>query len=171
MKKLILFIFACVLCFFIIGCKNTYGAVMYSQSTEWIKESFLKDNRVYGAFYKNENYDPNSENSEPKYVRDTISPKNRTFIIDNLDEFNNIFKPDTLELDFDKESIYLYIFSDVYGSRIYSIDNISLNDEKVCISYKLEDKNIGDATMPYQRCLIVVMQKNSAKEAEFIEKR
>ena len=49
----VLIIFVC----FFTGCSySKYNAVMYSMSEEWILTSFLEDNKVRGAYYKNPDY-------------------------------------------------------------------------------------------------------------------
>ena len=65
------------------------------------------------------------------------------------------------------------MFADVYPSRNYLIYNISINEDQVCIYYKLEENknNKADSTAPYQRCLIVKMDKVNVEEVEFIKER
>ena len=157
---------------FLTSCSTIrYNAVMYSKSEEWILTSFLEDNKVRGAYYKNPDYTGNPYGSVEKYYYDETSPGNRTFIIDNKDTYDTIFKANTLSVDFDKEVIYLYIFPDVSPSRKYFIDNILLEGEQLSIYYKLEKSEKMDATMPYQRCLIVVMKKTDASNVKFIKQR
>lgn len=171
MKKLILFIFACVLCFFIIGCKNTYGAEIYSQSNDWIHESFLDENRVNGVSYLNKDYNESIDSIDDKYIYDDTSPDTRTIVIDNEQEYNRIFKPGYLDVDFNSEIIYLYIFANTSPFEAYYIDKISVDNERVTIYIKLEYRNIKDSTMPYQRCVIEKMLKTETTKVLFINER
>lgn len=150
---------------------NKYNAITYSQANEWILTSFLKANKVRGAYYKSTDYFENVNNPEDKYFYDETSPKDRTFIIDNQDTFDTIFKKNTLTVDFDEKVLYLYIFADIYPNRNYVIKNILIKENKLCIYYKLENKSKKDATTPYQRCLIVVMEKTDTSSVEFIKQK
>ena len=161
-----------VLIFFSVlaGCScNKYNAVMYSQSKEWILQSFLDENRVRGVFY----VDPDAivGPDGPQGYTDKTSPSERIFIIDNQDTFNDIFKENTLTVDFEKEIVYLYIFNDC-SPRKYFIKNIKIEGEQLYIYYRLERRYDGrrDSVEPYQRCLTVVMEKTDTVSVEFIEK-
>ena len=81
---------------------NKYNAVMYSTSKDWILTSFLEDNKVKGAYYKNPDYIESENDSVDKYYYDETSPKHRTFIVDNQDTYNTIFKENALRVDFNK---------------------------------------------------------------------
>ena len=150
---------------------NKYNAVMYSTSKDWILTSFLEDNKVKGAYYKNPDYIESENDSVDKYYYDETSPKHRTFIVDNQDTYNTIFKENALRVDFNKEIVYLYIFADIYPSRKYYIDNILLEEEQVNIYYKVEKNNKNDASAPGQRCLIVVMKKTNTSNVKFVKQK
>lgn len=157
----------CVL--FVFRAQIMYNAKMYSQSEELILPSFLEENKVRGAFYLNHDYDPDDENSN-EYYREKDAPENRILIIDNADTFNEIFKNNALDVNWDKEILLLYIFSDVNPHREYKLKNISSQDGNIKIYYKLEGGLSKDSTAPYPRCLIVKMRKQSIHNVEFIEK-
>lgn len=144
---------------------------MYSTSEEWILTSFLKDNKVRGAYYKNPDYVDGADDSGDEYYYDETSPNYRVFIINDQETYNAIFKEDALTVDFDKETVYLYIFADVHPDREYYIHDISFEEEKLNIYFKLEHSNKKGATAPYQRCLIVKMDKNNASTVEFIKQK
>ena len=163
-------------CATLVGCQpngkhyiNKYNAVMYSTSKDWILTSFLEDNKVKGAYYKNPDYIESENDSVDKYYYDETSPAHRTFIVDNQDTYNTIFKENALRVDFNKEIVYLYIFADIYPSRKYFIDNILLEEEQVNIYYKVEKNNKNDASAPGQRCLIVVMKKTNTSNVKFVK--
>lgn len=65
--------------------------------------------------------------------------------------------------------VLIYIFADIYPNRNYIINNILKEGEKVKIYLELEKNNKKDATAPYQRVLIVKMEKLDISEAEFIK--
>lgn len=163
-----------VLMFFCLltGCSSIkYNAVMYSASEDLILSSFLEDNKVKGAYYKNPDFNENIDDSNDEYYYDETSPVYRTFIVNSQDTYNEIFADKTLTVDFDKEILYLHIFADTYPSRNYVIDNILIEEEQINIYYKLDKNNKNDATAPYQRCLVVVMKKTDTSTVEFIKQK
>lgn len=154
------------------GCSvNKYNAMMYSQSNDWVLQSFLEDNKVRGAYYENKDYVEDESGLNNRYYEDTISPENRTFIIDNQDSYDAVFKKNTLTIDFEKENVYLYVFADSNPYRKYYIKKIVSDNDELSVYYKLEYKNKADTTMPYQRCLIVVMEKTNVSSVKFIKQR
>lgn len=149
-----------LLCFFT-GCSNRkYNAKIYSKSNDWIKQDFLKNNKVRGAYYFNPDYIAGNDYVEEGYYDDS-SPKSRTFIITEEESFNQIFLENKLDVNFDKEIVILYIFCDIYPYRNYYIKTISLKKEVLNITLRLEKYNKADATMPCQRCLVIKMNKKN----------
>lgn len=152
----------------LISCSsNDYNAVMYSKSNDLLLTTFLDDNRVRGVYYKNPKYIDNETNSDNEYIYDETSPKDRIITIESDDLYKTIFVDNTLNVDFNKNIIYIYIFADTYPNRNYLIKNVKLDNEKLIIDYKLEGSNKKDSTIPYQRCLIVVMNKTNASYISF----
>ena len=149
------------------GCfNNKYNANLYSNATEWVDETFLKDNRVK-AYYLNENYIDGQSDPNDKYIYDAISPSSRVFIVDDETEYNKIFSNSPLDIDFEHEMIILYIFSDVYPAREYKLKKIEINGKVLTVKIESNHKNVDDATMPYQRCTVVKMNKVEINEAKF----
>ena len=64
----------------------------------------------------------------------------------------------------------LYIFADM-SPREYVIDDISVEDEKTTIYFKLAPSEKNDAVQAYQRCLVVIMDKNDTCEVKFVKNR
>ena len=153
------------------GCLgNKYNARMYSKAKDVMLSSFLEDNRVRGVDYPNPDYVEDAEELVDKYLYDETSPKSRTFTITDVETFDSIFQKDKIEVDFSKEVVYLYIFADC-SPREYVIDDISVEDEKTTIYFKLTKSNKKDTVQIYQRCLVVIMDKNDTSEVEFVENR
>ena len=161
------------------GCTNIYSihkhsAEMYSQVQDWILPSFLEENKIRGVGYKNPDYIENDYDNPfpaPEYIQDENAPKNRTFLIDNQETFDSIFKENTLSVDFDNEIVCLYIFCNCTPNTKYIIDEISVNNEKASICYKSKIRLFSplDTTNPYPRCLIVKMDKSNISAVEFVE--
>lgn len=163
---MVMFMFLC----FLTGCSALkYSATMYSKSESWVLPSFLEENHVK-AFYKNPNYDATAENPRDEYYYDESAPSNRTFIIDNQEDYSAIYGKGTLDVDFEKQVVYLYIFSDIYPGRKYYIDDIKIKNEQLNIYYKLEECKETGSTAPFQRCFTVIMQKTDTTSVAFIKR-
>lgn len=150
------------------GCSNNnkYNAVLYSNANEWIDETFLNDNRVK-AYYLNENYIDGQSDPNDKYIYDTTSPSSRVFTVSDEAEYNRIFSNSPMNIDFEYERVILYIFSDVYPEREYRLKKIEVNGEVLIVKTKLEQKNVDDAAMPYQRCIALKINKVEINEVKF----
>ena len=171
-KKLICAAIVILLCLSVLsGCYVKYNAVMYSRVEKWIDEDFLRENRVK-AYYLNDEYDEDddSDDAPEKYIYDENSPRSRSFIITEEAEFKSIFTDCPISVDFDKEMVLLYIFGNIYPYREYYLKKTSLEDKTLNIYVKLENKNVCDTTMPFQRCMMVKLDKLDITEVNFIKK-
>ncbi len=177
MKKANIIALAVVLLMFFsvcLGCSvKKYNAVIYSNSDEWIQTSFRESNKVKGAYYKNPDYVEGSDDSIERYYTDETSPKDRTFIVDNQEEFDKIFVKniDELKVDFSKRMIVAYTFNSVYH-RNNKLVNFVLEGDKLTITYEMEKRpGVGDASMPFQRWFVVVLDKLDVNSVVFVEKK
>lgn len=165
LKKLTCVILALTTLFCIFsGCNDEvatkkFNAVLYSKAKTWIDEDFLKENKVYGMRYPNEN---------DEYIQDTTSPKSRTFIITQEEEFKSIFTNYTSAVNFDKQMVVLYIFCDI-SPRVYILKDVNINKQNLTLYCQLKQSDKKDAVEPYQRCFMVVLDKNNIDTAKFIE--
>ena len=138
----------------------------YSKAKDWVDEGFLKKNRVRG-YYRNENYIEGVNDDIPKFIKDTTSPSSRFFIITDKNEYNRIFTKTEIDVNFEKEIVILYIFSDIY-LRNYELKRLELNDEILTVEVKMERRrDIVDAVMLYQRCFMLKMNKVAINEVKF----
>ncbi len=166
MKKLKAFLFGSLLiglCLcFLAGC-NSYNAYWDSHANKCISQEFMDNNHVRGAYYRYENYDGYDDG-----YYDETSPGNRTYIITEEQEFEKIFTKYPGIVDFDKRTVILYIFSDC-SPRQYFLKDIYREDGTLIVKYELERYIIpvGDATMPYQRCFMLIMDKTEFNEVKF----
>lgn len=151
-----------------VGCSNNnkYNAVLYSDATEWINETFLKDNRVK-AYYPNENYIDGQNNPNDKYIYDTNLPSSRVFVVSDEGEYSSIFSNSPLDVDFEYEMVILYIFPDVNPNREYKLKKIEVNDEVLTVKMNLGRRSVDDATMPCQRCIVIKLNKVEINEVKF----
>lgn len=63
--------------------------------------------------------------------------------------------------------LILYIFSDVYHEREYKLKKIEVNGGVLTVKTELEQKNVDDSAIPYQRCIVVKMNKVEINEVKF----
>lgn len=153
--------------FLVFDVQVLYNAKLYSHSEDLLLPEFLDANKVRGAYYLNPDYDPDDENSD-EYYRDKESPKNRMFVIEEEDTFKKIFKENSLDVNWDKEMVILYIFSDD-SPRDYKLKSISVSNDKIQVHYKFKGNGWRkDSSAPYQRCLALTMKKQDVQNVEFI---
>lgn len=172
MKKVILSLISIIIGLsFLVGCGgNKYNAVLYSHAENWISEDFLDENRVK-AYYPNKDYVEGESDPWEDIIYDNESPDSRTLIISNQDEFGKIFTKYDSTVDFERQIVILYIFGDVYPSRDYYLKKLILKEQALKIYYRLENRNGDDATAPYQRCLMVKLDKLDIVAVNFEEVR
>lgn len=158
-------------CLFV-GCGGArYHATLYSKAQSWIDEEFLKENRVYGAAYPNEDYVEGVSEWDEQYIWDKTSPHMRTFIIKTEEEYQRISPNGAVEIDFEKQIVILHTFCDI-TTRECTLHRITMENNILYVYYKRNKANgdIGGTTAPYQRCFMLVMDNADFETVEFIEK-
>ena len=168
-SKILCGIMLLLMAFAFSGCKeNKYNAILYSDCNEWFTAEFLENNKVYGAYYENPDYIEGESDINERGYYDKVSPKQRTICVTE-ETFNAMFLPNTLQVDFSKQAVWVYVFTANYStSREYYIEEILENDKGITISYKLQASNKKGAVRAYQRCLVVTMDKTD-KNLTFAE--
>ncbi|MDR1094605.1 MAG: hypothetical protein LBL66_10720 [Clostridiales bacterium] len=151
----------------LVGCGNKYNAVVVDSGLVFRKE-FLKANRTYGVTYYNEDYDKDGDRTD-EYLVDRMSPKFRTFIIKEQNEFDDIFTDFSTEVNFEKELLLIYLFTSVYH-RPCKIQSMKLDGETLKIDFKMKNAKPGvkDASVPEQRYLVIKMKNLDISAAEFV---
>lgn len=167
MKKIIILVL--IVLVILVGCNKKknflHNAIMIgsgsSTTTYYFKETFLQENKVSGASYMNENYDPNDPASE-KYIYDTDSPKEIIIVIDSIEKEEQIFNH-RHEVDYENEILILRLFADTNCS--YSLNDIILENGILKIIYNA--KTI--VTTSPLRCFITIkIEKTEYEKIEFI---
>ncbi|MBE5963769.1 MAG: hypothetical protein E7252_02350 [Lachnospira sp.] len=175
MRKIKFVIIGMVLLMLFVFLKSCYndkhGAEIYSKSNDMILTSFLENNKVKGAYYKDTNYDENAKDSTDRYYYDEASPESRTFLIKDQETFEKIFVKNAFDVNFEQEILCLYIFADIYPNRKYVIDNVTIEEKHATIYFRIESNNKKDVAAPYQRCLIVKLKEKDISSVEFIKQR
>lgn len=171
MKKIFLSCILTILLIACVGCSgNQYNAVLFSNAETWLSDDFLKENRVK-AYYPNENYIEGESVSADKYIYEENAPTSKTFIITEKSEFDVISPKYPSTVDFERKIVILYIFSDIYPNREYHLDKIDLQEQTLSVYYKLEKKQGNDAVAPYQRCLMVIIDRVEIKTVNFFAQK
>ena len=169
---LVIIVLACLFA----GCsdKQKYNVKMYNISSESIDEEFASENRISGSSfdYANENEGCEVHNSDEL-------PPFRTFVIKDKQTYDCVFKDEPIVVNFDKEVIVLYTFTDCYRNRNYTVDKITGDNANLVVNYKLDISfweqvsslfvPVGDASGPFQRFLALKIEKTDITEVKFEE--
>lgn len=169
MKQIISILIVLLLCLSVlVGCQkpdpsNANCQIMSDElSSDTLKASFLKENRTSGAYYDGD-----------VALEDNDIPKSRTFIIKTQDEYDTIFENTaSVAVDFNSELLILYAFTTEYHRDI-SLDDWKVEGKTISITYEMKEpgKPVGDAARPFQRFLLIKMNKLDIENAEMIEKK
>lgn len=151
--------------FAFVGCGNggnKYNAAVtakrYEEVVDLLNGEFLQDNQTYGASYTV--FEDDKYISE--YCLDENCPEERTFIIDNVQEFEDIFIVTPQEYGVDLESRMLIIYScTAFNVRQVSIKSVSYGSGnlKIKLQTKKPTQAVGDTCQPYQRYMFITMDK------------
>ena len=153
----------CILCIGIAGCSgNAYHAelALLKRSVDlngYIREDFLEENRVFGAFYPIGEAEDGTADYEQ--LTDESYPRERIFCIRSEEEFNGVFvlPPQELKADFQTQMLVVYTQACMY-SRPVEIKRVRKEGEELFILFGMEERRgVGDASMPAQIYLFVVM--------------
>ena len=161
-KKIIIMVVIMVTCaMMLIGCNNgvqKYNAVLYDNAGKSMQEEFLIENLTRDAYYKG--IDTN----------DSAYPVCFTHIIRSKEEFDKIFTNLPTIINFEKEMVCIYIFTDNY-IKPYKINKVSIDKHVLKIEVKSTDQKPGemDSVRSWQRCLVVKIDKLDINSVEFNE--
>ena len=158
------------------GCsdKQKYNVKMYNISSESIDEEFARENRISGS-----SFDCANENESSEVHNSDELPSFRTFVIKDKQTYDCVFKGQPIVVNFDKEVIVLYTFTDCYRNRNYTVDKIVVDNANLVVNYKLDISfweqvsslfvPVGDASGPFQRFLALQIEKTDITEVKFKE--
>ena len=156
-KKIILIGMAMLMCI-LNGCGKGihYNATIIGGT---FKESFLKENMTLGAYYENENYDPMDPNGN-EYLKDNTSPQNRTFVVTEQSQLDEMFEVFQFPIDFETKMLIVYIYTDCY-LRAQMLESVRMEEDTLKIEFKIKPGKWGynDARQPYQRTLVVELDR------------
>lgn len=139
------------------SCSNLsvwrYGVTLYDQAGGWIQSNFATEN----------------------YVIMGGTPNKRTFIVDTQEKYNEIFIDgiDELKTDFSNRMLIVHTRTFI-TKRDCWIKNVKVENGNMKISYVIENKgfpfyNMGDGSSPYQRWMVLILDKIDIESVEFEE--
>lgn len=168
MKKIISVMFILFLSVFICGCENDvefsstkYDSKVFDNVNDNIDKSYLSLNRIKNIYYLNPDYVEGLTEPSGKYILDNNNenlPDSYTVVIDNKEQYNSIFADETYLVDFNERILVMYSFADYYPRNIF-ISNIEELDGNIMISLKRKSSNRKDSVAPYQRCVLISLNK------------
>ena len=137
--------------FSLVGCSGSYKyhATLY-ESSDWVTDSFAKENKVQDAKYGSKKTDAESY------------PTSRTITVEDSAKYKGVFNDGVkeLETDFDKQMLVVYTTYSIYHRDLH-LESIDLKNGTMTITIKEDDGKIGVgyASAPYQRWMIVKQDK------------
>ena len=158
-------VIVCCLAFSLFGCGNlSYNAKLYNADT-WINNDFADNNLIRNVYYSQ------SDSDEKFFSDDETYPESRTFIIENLKEYNKIFNNiEDLNVDFNKQMLIVYAFR-ATDHRNLKLISVNLQDKLLKITFETIFKSgTGDTSTPYQRWIVIKLDKVERESIEFKQK-
>lgn len=152
--------------------KNRYGAKLYNgdvNTYHGVREEFIDQNRVYGAYYFNSECLEDSDESTEISYRDNEAPETRTFLIKDEETFKEIFYEDALDVNFEEEMLVLHIFC-VHHVRDYYLKNVTVKGDTLKIEIGVQIGFIANAAIRGSwKYVVVKMKKLDIDEAVVIQ--
>ncbi len=139
---------------------NVDDIEVYENISEQIDDTFADKNRTYGAFYGND------------VLEDSSCPKERVFVIKSQNDFDKIFAYgiENTPIDYQSEMYVLYTFTTLYHNE-FVIEAASVVEQELNIQFRLKSPNepAGDAARPFQRFILIKINKIDINNANFID--
>ena len=177
MKKVMFFLFVFFGLLVFSSCSNSN--VIFNDNAEMmINVDFLVDNKISNAFCK-EYIELTDEEKATGYYHDDNGyfttkmyseyPTERTFIIENQDCFNQVFKNSTnLTIDFEKKRLVLYTYVSYDKKELY-FDRCAKNEDVIEVHfYNFSRLATADGCPPYQRWIYIICDNDTIKDYKFI---
>jgi hypothetical protein len=140
------------------GCGNKYEAVLYDDAGEWLNMEFRSANLTYGTVY--------FEGEELDSEESLSYPESRIHIIKTQEEFEDIFLEFSSEINFEKEMLLIYVFTDTFSNK-YKIKNTTFNDGVLKIACGIRFiPTWGNSRAPAQRFFAIKMKTLDITTAE-----
>ena len=130
---------------------SKYHAVTYDRAISWLNDDFREENITKMATMQ--------DNPDP-------APYDITLVIKEQSAFDNAFAEFSVEVDFEREMLVLYFFTDFNYSRPIYVTNVQLSGRLLDITLTHLMAPLGpngkppkDASKPTHRCIVVQMDR------------
>ncbi len=157
MKKIASVILFLAMVLLIPGCSKieNNATVLNDNAGKLFLQDFLDANHTRGAYYGDTSLD------DPQY------PESRYFLIQNQEEHEKVFPEEAgLSVDYTGKMLLVYTFTAIY-IRPISISNLSIESGGLTVELKMKEPRpgVGDACQPYQRYVIIQLDKAEISNA------
>ena len=156
MKRLCLFalMFVCACAFALAGCGVGYNAVIYDDAAGMIDDNFKASHATAGSYAGGDDSDS--------------LPESYIFTLASEEEYSGIFAEDAdLAVDFGEQMLVVYTFTAEYVHPI-ELTGVVIDGEDLRLEGTIElVMNTGSACQPYQRWVVVRLDKLSVSSVSF----
>jgi hypothetical protein len=137
---------------------------VFYDADNWINDEFANTNLIRNVYY--------SYDDEIFFTEDEDYPLSKTYIVENIEEYDKIFlnNINELNIDFNKQMLIVYSFGAI-NHRELKLVSTDLQDKILKITFKSISKTgVGDTSMPYQRWIVIKQDKVEVASTEFYNK-
>ena len=163
MRKRIIFL-SFLLSLLLVGCsENKVDSITIDNDFKmFLTDDFLLKHRTRGAAYQ-------TADGDYEFLEEGDS--NITVVVKNKEEYELITNNPPHNIDFDNQLVVIYLFTNYYPGRNYYIVSKNLNNNILTLNIKIKRAKIGvaDASMPYQRVLLFILDKNNVDDVVIIK--
>lgn len=166
MKKIIIsLIITFMSLLFVTGCDNMpYNAKIY-HADNWIKSDFANDNLIRNTYYFSDDSDEEFHTEGEEY------PLSRTFIVESDEERDKIFIENKVHADFNNQIVIVHTFR-ATNHREINLVSVRMQDNVLKITFESPSKSkVIDTCMPYQRWIVIKLDKVEFASVEFIKNK
>lgn len=156
MKKMFIIVLIFIGVLFLNGCTgmSRYNVRIVDENYK-IKEEFLNNNKTFGSY----------DETTQSYINDRNVPEEYTYVVNTEQELNNIFS-EFPKIDFNKEMVIVYVYTSIYNEDRKIID-VDIDEGELSIDFKYKLKPFsGSAVNPYQKTLIIIMDRVMARSVD-----
>ncbi len=157
-KKVICLSFVLIFVLSLCSCVNRFTVKIDSHAHSYVKESFLFENKIKGAVYKNPNFNEGDPDDE-EFIWNEEGPSKLYFIIEDEKTYSEIFTDEAPSVDFEKKMVILLIYWDMNPNLTHYIRSIKLKNNELSVSLSSTISFRTGSTWPYPRCTTLTMNK------------
>ena len=157
-SKIICLSFVLIFVFSLCSCVNRFTVRVDSHAHDYVKESFLFENKIKGAVYKNPDFNEGDPDSE-EFIWNEEGSRKLYFIIEDEKTYNEIFTDEAPSVDFEKKMVVLLIYYDINPNLTHYIKSIKLKNNELSVSLSSTISFGTGSTWPDPRCTTLTMNK------------